>query len=396
MSKPRSRGTFLHAFPGLATGGAVHLKELRIAHFRNLASRELEIPSEGAVLEGVNGQGKTNFLEAIHLLARFQSFRGTPVSDAIAFGADHFRVEGSVLREDGDAHVVAVASDASARRIALDGRSVAPSRAMGTVLAVLVAPEDLVLVAGSPSRRRAYLDGILGVVSPLYRRAARDFERALRQRNEALRNDAAEAELATWDEALVEAGVPVAVIRAGFVARCAERFAGLAGDIAGPGEANGGGPAAGYRMEYAPSVAVAGAEAQDEAAVAAAWRTALREARHADRGRGWTGVGPHRDDLALGLGGRPLARFGSQGEQRTAAIALRLLEAEVVEGECGSRPILLLDDVFSEIDEERGARLLARLDADGRRQRFITTPREVAWIDGKLPRWRVSDGRLVT
>src|SRR5688500_15496426 len=103
---------------------------------------EIETPPEGAVLEGANGQGKTNFLESIHLLARFRSFRGTPFSDAIAFDADHFRIEGSVVREDGSERVVAVASDGAVRRIALDGRGTAPASAMGAVVAVLVAPED--------------------------------------------------------------------------------------------------------------------------------------------------------------------------------------------------------------------------------------------------------------
>ncbi len=368
----------------------MHLKSLHLAHFRNLASREIETPPQGAVLEGRNGQGKTNFLEAIHLLARFRSFRGTPVSDAIAFGADHFRVEGSVRREDGGERVVAVASDAAARRIALDGRPAAPSRAMGAVLTVLVAPEDVALVAGSPGRRRSYLDGVLVVVSPVYRRAARDYERALRQRNEALRADAPEAELATWDEALVAAGAPLVVQRATFAARHADRFAELAEGIAG----NGAGGA--YGMTYRPSVPAEAGSWESEEAVAEAWRRALASGRGPDRARGWTGVGAHRDDMALLLGERELDRFGSQGEQRTAAIALRLLEAAVVEEACGSRPILLLDDVFSEIDEERGARLLARLDDDGRRQRFVTTPRPVPWLDGGLARWRLAGGRLDT
>jgi DNA replication and repair protein RecF len=364
----------------------VHLTRLCLAHFRNLASSELDTPPEGAVLEGVNGQGKTSFLEAIHLLARFQSFRGTPVSDAIAFGADHFRVEGSVAREDGSARVIAVASTTAARRIAVDGRAMAPAGAMGAVLTVLVAPEDLAVVAGSPGRRRGYLDGILSVVSPRYRRAARDHERALRQRNEALRLDAPEAELATWDEALVAAGIPLVTERAAFAARYAPRFAEIAGGIAGSDEGTA------YAWSYAASVPAE--DAENEASVAEAWRRALRGERAADRSRGWTGTGPHRDELAIALGDRPLARFGSQGEQRTAAIALRLLEAEVVEAECESRPILLLDDVFSEIDEERGARLLARLDDAGRRQRFVTTPRSLPWIDGRLARWRVREGRV--
>jgi DNA replication and repair protein RecF len=376
--------TFEGVFSVLAAGPAVRLIALRLTGFRNLAPIELEIPGRGLVLEGANGQGKTNFLEAIHFLARFRSFRGAPITDAIAFGAEHFRVEGTVAIEDGSERAVAVAADRSGRRIALDGRGATPARALGTLLAVLVAPDDHALIAGSPSRRRAYLDGVLAVASRRYRRSLRDFERSLKQRNEALRREAPEAVLATWDEALVEAGVGLFLARAAFVARQAARFAELAGAIAGCGERGD------YELAYAPSVAEV-LEADDDR-VASAWRRALVADRVADRRRGWTGVGPHRDDLAIGLGGRPLGRYGSQGEHRTAAVALRLLEADVLEEEVGSRPILLLDDVFSELDEERGRRLLERLDAGARRQRFVTTPRPLAWVDGATPRWRVVAG----
>ena len=359
------------------------LTGLRLAHFRNLVVTELEIPPEGALLVGANGQGKTNFLEAVHLLARFRSFRGTPIIDAIAFGGDHFRVEGQVVREDGSARTVAVASDRIARRIAVDGRSVTPSGAAGAVLAVLVSPDDLALVAGSPSRRREYLDGVLTVVSRRYQRALREYDRALRQRNEALRRDEREAVLATWDEALVSAGVAVVEERLALLERLAGRFREVAGSIAGAGGRGG------YAIAYRPSVPLGAPEP-----IADAWRRALAAERARDRARGWTGVGPHRDDVDLELDGRPLARFGSQGEQRTAAIALRLLEADVLEEDHGSRPILLLDDVFSELDEERAARLLERLDDGARRQRFVTSPRPLSWLNGMLPGWRVEAGRL--
>lgn len=368
----------------------MHLTGLRLAHFRNLAPMEIETPPEGAVLQGANGQGKTNFLEAIHFLARFRSFRGTPVADAIAFDADHFRVEGGVAREDGSACSVAVASDRESRRIMLDGRRVTPARAAGALLAVLWAPEDLALAAGSPVRRRAYLDGALSVISRRYHRALGEYDRALRQRNEALRSEVAEAELATWDQALIAAGTPLVAERSVLVARLGARFAEVADAIAG------GGDRTDYALAYAPSVPVAREAAGDEAAVAGRWQAALSAERGRDRARGWTGVGPHRDEMVVELGSRLLARFGSQGERRTAAIALRLLEADVVEQEVGSAPLLLLDDVFSELDEGRGARLFAWLDRGARRQRFVTTPRPLAWLDGSLRRWHVACGRLET
>ena len=131
----------------------------------------------------------------------------------------------------------------------------------------------------------------------------------------------------------------------------------------------------------------------DAESVAASWRRALTESRQRDQRQGWTTIGPHRDELIARLDGHRLAQFGSQGEQRTAAIALRLAEAELLESERGHRPILLLDDVFSELDEDRAGRLLSWL--GDRHQRFVTTPRPLERLGNGLMQWRVDDGRIV-
>lgn len=365
---------------------AVRLTEVRLDNFRNLVSGTLEIPPGGAVLEGDNGQGKTNFLEAIGFLAGFRSFRGVGHGDAIAFGAGHFRVEGGVRYHDGRSHTVAVAADRRRRKIVVDGREAAgPGEARGAILVVLVRPVDLLLVDGAPSARRNWLDGLLARTSRGYAHVLREYERVLRQRNELLRGPerAAAPVLESWDEALVTAGVPLVRERAAMVERLAGRLEAVAAAIAGAAP-----PVSGYALEYRPSVA----PIDGTAAMAEAWRTVLRERYARDRARGWTTAGAHRDDLALSLGGQPLGRFGSQGERRTAAIGMRLLEAEILEEDTGHRPILLLDDVFTELDAERAARLLAWL--GDRHQRFVTSPRALPGLDGKLPRWRVAGGRI--
>ncbi len=367
----------------------MRLTEVRLTHFRNLASGRLEIPPEGAVLVGANGQGKTNFLEAVHYLSRFRSFRGTRHADAIAFEAEHFRIEGGVVYGDGRGHTVAVAADRRERRIALDGRdAVSPDDARGTVVTVLVAPGDLALIDGPPSIRRRYLDALQGVVSRAYARACGQYGRALRQRNELLRDRSRGAAhvLPSWDDALVAAGTALVVGRAVLAGRLAERFAEVGAAIAGAGERTG------FELRYRPSVPVERARATDAKAVAEAWREALAKRLPRDRARGWTTVGPHRDELALRLAGRSLARFGSQGERRTGAIALRLLEAALLEEDTGHRPILLLDDVFSELDPERARRLLGWL--GDRHQRFVTTPRPLPWLDEPDARWTVEGGRI--
>jgi DNA replication and repair protein RecF len=147
-----------------------------------------------------------------------------------------------------------------------------------------------------------------------------------------------------------------------------------------------------YAIVYRPSIPV-DPEASDLAeAVRSAWSRALVERAAVDRARGWTTVGPHRDDVAIRLAEVDLARFGSQGERRTAAIALRLMEAEMLEADTGERPILLLDDVFSELDEGRAERLLDWL--GDRHQRFVTSPRPLPWLADGLARWAVSQGRI--
>lgn len=366
----------------------MRLTEVRLEQFRNLASVALEVPAEGAVLVGENGQGKTNFLETIHFLSRFRSFRGSRHADAVAFGAGHFRIEGSFLPADGRVRRLAVAADHERRRIALDGTVVGrPAEVLGTLLAVTVRPEDLELVSGSPAARRGYLDELLSLVSRPYRRALAEFERVLRQRNELLRSGrGAAAQLEAWDEALISSGAGIVVARARLAARLEARFARLAARIAGRDDEGG------YGLVYRSSVPVETELADREEAVREAWSRGLIARYEVDRARGWTTVGPHRDDLELRLGDRELARYGSQGERRTAAVALRLLEAEVLEADTGQRPILLLDDVFSELDEGRAERLLDWL--GDRHQRFVTTPRPLPWLADGLPRWTVAGGRI--
>ncbi|HET6360576.1 MAG TPA: DNA replication/repair protein RecF [Gemmatimonadota bacterium] len=363
----------------------MRLTEVRLEQFRNLGDVSLEVSPEGAVLVGANGQGKTNFLEAIHYLSRFRSFRRTGHVDAIAFGAGHFRIEAG-FRSEGRSRTLAVSGDRERRRIVLDGAPVGrPSDAAGTLLAVSLRPEDLELVTGSPSARRGYVDELLGLASRPYRQALSEYDRVLRQRNELLRSGRGAAQLEAWDEALISSGVPIVAARARLVSRLAERFARTAARVAGQEDG-------GYGVAYRPSVPVDPAAAERKSEVVEAWSRALVERYEVDRARGWTTVGPHRDELVIALDGRELARFGSQGECRTAAVALRLMEAEVLEADTGQRPILLLDDVFSELDGGRGERLLEWL--GDRHQRFVTSPRSLAWLADGLAVWRVCGGRI--
>lgn len=364
----------------------MRLIEIGLDRFRNLRSTSIEIPPQGAVLIGANGQGKTNFLEAVHYLAVFRSFRGARQRELIAFGEDHFRVVGRVKYQDGGSRRVAVSGDRTTRSISIDGVTApGPADAVGAVSTVLLAPGDLEIVAGPPAERRRFMDALLARAAGRHWRTIHEHGRALRQRNEALRARRGPRELEAWDESLIRTGTPLVLARHDLAGRLDALFGELGARIAPDHEP-------GLELRYRPSIPVDSGRADDPVAVGEAWREALLRRRELDLRRGWTSVGPHRDDLDLRLGGRPIARYGSLGQQRTAAIALRLAEAGILEAESGRPPVLLLDDVFAEVDADRSRALLPCL--GGHRQRFVTSARPLPELDASLARWEVSEGRI--
>lgn len=364
----------------------MRLIEIGLDRFRNLRSMSIEIPSPGAVLIGANGQGKTNFLEAVHYLALFRSFRGARHREVIAFGEEGFRVTGEVAYDSGGSRRVSVSGDRSARRIAIDGVAApSPAEAVGAILTVLLAPGDLEIVAGPPAGRRRFMDALLVRAAGRHWRTLHEYARALRQRNETLRARGGAQELDVWDESLIRTGTPLVLARHDLAGRVDALFGDFGARIATEAES-------GLELRYRPSVPVDDARVGLARAVEETWREALARRRELDRRRGWTSVGPHRDDLDLRLGGRPIGRYGSLGQQRTAAIALRLAEAEILEAESGRAPVLLLDDVFAEVDAERSRALLPCLGAH--RQRFVTSARPLPELETSLERWEVTGGRI--
>ena len=364
----------------------MRLIEIGLDRFRNLRSTSIEIPPQGAVLIGANGQGKTNFLEAVHYLALFRSFRGAKHGEVIAFGEERFRVTGEVEYGDGGTRRVSVSGDRRARRITIDGVAApSPAEAVGAIVTVLLAPDDLEVVVGPPVQRRRYMDMLLARAAGRHWRTMQAHGRTLRQRNEALRCRASGEELDAWDESLIRTGTPLVLARRDLAGRVDSLFGDFGARIAPDTES-------GLELRYRPSVPVDAERAGDPQGVGEAWREALGRRRELDLRRGWTSVGPHRDDLELLLGGRPIGRYGSLGQQRTAAIALRLAEAEILEAETGRPPVLLLDDVFAEVDAGRSRALLPCLGVH--RQRFATSARPLPELEAGLERWEVSDGRI--
>jgi DNA replication and repair protein RecF len=294
-------------------------------------------------LLGANAQGKSNFLEAVYYPVVFRSFRGALDRAVAAFGGPGFHVEAKV--EGAAAGLVAATWQAAGRRKRILVDQAEPARlaeAVGQWLAVAFVPSDLGLASGPATQRRQYLDRLLSLADAGYLRALSRYRAALAQRNSALRQGRSELAWA-FDPPLAAAGAEVVRARKRWAEEAADWFA---AEFECLGERE---PA---MLEY---------RGTPELAEQGAWSAELEAARGTDRSRAMTTVGPHRDDLALGIGGRPLRDFGSTGQQRSAAVALKLIEIGTLRQARGTEPGLLLDDVFAELDRERQRRLAARL-----------------------------------
>jgi DNA replication and repair protein RecF len=355
----------------------VRLRHLVARGFRNLADLDCSIPHPGVALLGANAQGKTNFLEAVYYPVLFRSFRGAPDQDVAGFGTPGFHVEAAV--EDCAVATLAAGYLAGVRRkrILLDGSE--PERlteAVGRWLAVVFLPGDVELAAGPAALRRLYLDRLLSLADRGYLRALARYRTALAQRNSALRQDRPDLAWA-FDAPLAAAGAEIVAARERWARNAADRFAAEFDCIGERGRA-------GVSYRGAPELADPGA-----------WVQALGEARAMDRARRASTVGPHRDDLRLEIGGRTVREYGSTGQQRSAAVALKLLELATLREARETEPALLLDDVFAELDDERRQRLAVRLIGPEDRQVILTAPRSE-----ELPRalglevWSVTDGRV--
>lgn len=372
------------------TAARVVLRSLALRDFRNLARLDVALPEDGVALVGENGQGKTNLLEAVYYLHLLRSARGARDVDIVRFGAAGFHVAARV--EGGEHHELSAGFERTGRRKRLKVDGAEPTRlsdALGALPCVLFSPADVELVAGSPSARRRYLDILLALSSRPYLSALQRYRHALAQRNAALRNAVREGargeqRVAVWEAPLAEHGAVLWRERVQWTEAASPRFGEVCAAI---------GEQSPVGMRYATSLAPASSDTAD---VRAALARALEEKRALDLRRGLTHAGPHRDDLALTLDGRELRAFGSAGQQRTAAIALRLLEGETLTARLGARPLLLLDDPFAELDVRRSGRILDLLAAGGMGQTLLTVPREsdIPPALTQLARWRIAGGEI--
>jgi DNA replication and repair protein RecF len=376
----------------------MHLSRLRLRNFRNFADQTLELPAQGVAIIGNNGQGKTNLLEAIYYLEIFRSFRGAPDEQLVRFGEDVFRIDGQLIAADGTSREVAAAFDRRGRRKKVEVGGAEPPRigdAIGRVGAVIFSPSDVEIVSGSPGARRRFLDIVLSLTAPGYLSALQRYRQVLSQRNAVLRQGTPAAVVGAWNEGLVGWGSRVIEARARWVADRAPSFARHVSMIAE------GTPAV---LEYDASTPATSDDGEPMTIeeVAEAFHRELARVEEREQRRGMTVVGPHRDDLRVraesDAGGAmiDLRTYGSGGQQRTAAVALRIIEAESLKEARGWEPIVLLDDVFAELDPRRSRRILDWVEQGEGGQVILTAPKPSDFDvrGGTLPRWQIVNGEV--
>jgi DNA replication and repair protein RecF len=354
----------------------VLVRRLWLADFRNYAEAELAFADGLTVVVGANGQGKTNLVEAVGYLT---SFRGVPTDALVRVGAERAIVRADVCHDDGrELLVEAEIARVGRSRIQVNRQRLARGRdLLGVLRASVFSPDDLILVKGAPSERRAFLDDTVVALTPKLDALRTDLDRVLRQRTSLLKqaggrltNDI-ELTLDVWDAKLASVGESLAEARSTLVDELTDEVA------------------TAYEQ-------LAGASASVLVSYVAPWRAvglsaSLTAARSDDLRRQVCTVGPHRDDLQITLAGLPARTHASQGEQRCLALALRLAAHRLVATRIGSPPILLLDDVFSELDPARTRALIAHLPVG---QALLTTAsplpegiapeRVVTVVDGRL------------
>ncbi len=382
----------------------MRLTHLTLHNFRNYVRLELDLPPGAILLLGDNAQGKTNLLEAVYYLATSRSPHAGAERELVNWlaveqeplpyarlvgrvmrGRQELTVEITLLRQANNGHRYR-------KQIRINGINRRAMDLLGQLTAVLFLPEDIALVSGAPGRRRRYLDAMLCQIDPAYCRALARYNKVVTQRNALLRDLRERGgdpdQLLFWDAQLTEHGALLTARRRMALLALDELAGNIHGDLT-DGEEH-------LRLRYESSITLGdGATIED---IGRAFRQQLLDLRQREIPAGVTLVGPHRDDVRFLIHGVDAGVYGSRGQQRTAALALKLAEVHLMRRETGHRPVLLLDDVLSELDGRRRRFLLRWLvSADGPEQTLVTAT-ELQWLPESFlahcRTWRIEGGRL--
>ncbi|KZL49852.1 DNA replication/repair protein RecF [Nodularia spumigena CENA596] len=350
----------------------MYLKNLHLRQFRNYQDQKVEFTAAKTILVGNNAQGKSNLLEAVELLATLRSHRMGRIADFIQEGQDIAQINAILERENGSSDLALTLRRNGRRSVAINGESVRRQMDfLGVLNAVQFSSLDLDLVRGGPDVRRNWLDTLLIQLEPVYAHLLQQYNQVLRQRNAFLKKalvstdginrvSTQDSTLAIWDAQLVTTGTKVIRRRDRAIQRLAPIAAAWHSSISGSTEV--------LQINYLPSVPLAQTHPED---IQKAFLAKIQQRSAAELYRGTTLVGPHRDEVELIINQTPARQYGSQGQQRTLVLALKLAELELIEQVVQEPPLLLLDDVLAELDPFRQNQLLDAI--QDRFQTLITT-----------------------
>lgn len=325
----------------------MYLNKLQLWNFRSYENLELNFPDGINILYGDNGQGKTNVIEAIYLLCTGRSHRTNREHDMIKYDRPWTRVRAEDIQKDGRHTVDMVMAKGQKKQILVNGLAISRiSEMLGQLSGVIFSPEDLDLVKEGPQKRRRFMDIELSQVSKSYFYALNEYNKVLEQRNSLLKENIRPNDLEVWDTLLAQRAVPIIKARRNFCERLT--------------------PKAKENHKYLSSgkeelLCIYKDCIQEREDIENALLEVLEKNRENDLKRAFTTCGPHKDDIIIKLGNTDLRYFGSQGQQRTATLALKLTELEMMKEDLGEYPILLLDDVLSELDTKRQKMLLDKI-----------------------------------
>lgn len=340
----------------------LHINNISLRDFRSYSELDLTLDPGVSVVVGPNAVGKTNLIEALQLVTAGESFRRPRWSEVIREGSQSARV---VMRaEDADTTLdVSLLIEPRRRSYTINEKKKRPIDLLGRMPCVVFTPDDLFMIKGPAEERRRTVDETGDQLSSTYARLRSSYARVLKQRNTALKAGADGAQVSVYDEQLVDYGAKLMTHRTRLVDRLAQRAAGLYEGMAQGEELS-------VRLRNSYGFDQYGAEA-DEATTRRELMRLLHDSAAEETARRTTVVGPHRDDLQFSINGREARTFASQGQQRSAALAWKLAEVGVIEDVIHRRPVLLLDDVMSELDRTRRLALMEMLSRTT--QTIITT-----------------------
>lgn len=394
----------------------MHLRHLTLDQFRIYDHLDLELPVEGLRVSGRNASGKSSLLESIVMLSTTRSPRTSMDRDLVRWnsGEDYgvppyARITGE-LQTENEVRRVGINIELDSERQAVNrkqfivnGDAVRAHELIGAMKCVLFSPEDVYLVAGPPSERRRQIDILISQIDRTYLYALTQYAKVLAQRNQLLKRFARERrshrdsqavnEISFWDEEIIASGSTIIAYRFSIVRRLGDHIGTRSSRLVDGSD---------IHIRYQPRLQVPNDQVEgnigpDRDRIAAIFQSTLESVRHDEFRRGMSLIGPHRDDYVFGIDGRELATYGSRGQQRLGVVAYRLAEIDIVDERSGERPILLLDDVLSELDQIHRELLLTAVADCG--CQIVVTSADASTLDepglSALPAIRVEDGRLL-